>query len=392
MKALLVIVILSFSAFLSLSRGVFAYDCIDTHQGMSVEEYQGIEKACQDILNSTKNQISTLKQAIASVNAKINLAQAQINQTISQIASLEKDITVLSGVLDTVNQSMSDLTKIYLARVRESYRRSRVTPIDLIFSSDSVGDYFTKFKYLNSLKTKDQLILGELENSRKDYDLRRQTKVTKQQEVEKLKTKMEAQKKTLTLQQQEKQSLLVLTQNDEKKYQALLAKVRAELEAIESIIAGKGSESLVRDVSANEKIASVIPGSSACSTGGHLHFEVVKDGSHQNPAAFLKPKDNLSWDNYPDGTVSLTGGWDWPLEDQIRITQTYGHTAFSRRYAGDVHTGIDMVNTSNYSVKSVRKGQLYRGSIPCGGGTLKYVHVKHSDDSNDTFYLHVNYF
>ena len=191
MKAFLVIAFISITVYLSFTWSVVAYDCIDTHQGMSVEEYQGIERACQDILNSTKNQISTLKQAIASVNAKINLPQAQINQTISQISSLEKDITVLSGVLDTVKQSMSELTKIYLARVKESYRRSRVTSIDLIFSSGSMGDYLTKFKYLNSLKAKDQLILTELENSRKDYDLRKQTKVTKQQEIEKLKAKME---------------------------------------------------------------------------------------------------------------------------------------------------------------------------------------------------------
>ncbi|KKT49227.1 MAG: Peptidase M23 [Candidatus Collierbacteria bacterium GW2011_GWB1_44_197] len=343
MKAFLVIAFISITVYLSFTWSVVAYDCIDTHQGMSVEEYQGIERACQDILNSTKNQISTLKQAIASVNAKINLAQAQINQTISQISSLEKDITVLSGVLDTVKQSMSELTKIYLARVKESYRRSRVTSIDLIFSSGSMGDYLTKFKYLNSLKAKDQLILTELENSRKDYDLRKQTKVTKQQEIEKLKAKMEAQKKTLSSQQQEKQSLLVMTQNDEKKYQSLLAKVRAELEAIESIIAGKGSESLVRDVSANEKIANVISGSSACSTGGHLHFEVVKDGSHQSPAGFLKPKDNLLWDNSPDGPISLTGSWEWPLDDQIRITQGYGHTAFSRRYVGDVLVRVSSI-------------------------------------------------
>jgi hypothetical protein len=246
-------------------------------------------------------------------------------------------------------------------------------------------------KYLNTIKAKDQLILQELENSRIDYDQRKTDKINKQQEVEKLKTKLIAQKKVLDGQVAEKQSLLSLTQNDEKKYQALLAKVRAELEAIESIIAGKGNETFVRDVSPGERIASVIPGSSACSTGGHLHFEVVTSGAHQSPASFLKPKD-ITWNNSPDGSFSFSGTWDWPLEDTIRITQGYGHTAFSSRYSGNTHTGIDMINTSNYDVKAVRKGGLFRGSIPCGGGTLKYVHVKHSDDNKDTFFLHVNYF
>lgn len=383
--------------FLLLLLGIFltkislAYECTDTTTGMSASELQGIQQACIDKLNSNKNEQNTLKQAISSINTKVILAQAQINQTISQINTLEKEITVLGGVLETVNRSMDDLGKIYLARVRESYRRSRVTPIDMIFSSNSFGDFLTKLKYLNTIKAKDQLILSELENSRLDYDHRKQDKVTKQQEIEKLKTKLVSQKKVLDGQVAEKQNLLSLTQNDEKKYQALLSKVRAELEAIESIIAGKGSETFVRDVSPGERIASVIPTSSACSTGGHLHFEVVTGGSHQNPAGFLKPKDVI-WGNSPDGSFSFTGSWDWPLVDPIRITQGYGHTAFSSRYSSNIHTGIDMINTENYDVAAVRKGGLYRGSIACGGGTLKYVHVKNSDDSNDVFYLHVNYF
>ena len=51
-----------------------------------------------------------------------------------------------------------------------------------------------------------------------------------------------------------------------------------------------------------------------------------------------------------------------------------------------------MVSEGNLDVKSVKDGKLFRGSISCGGGTLKYVHVKHKDDGYDTYYLHVNYF
>ncbi|KKT81169.1 MAG: hypothetical protein UW80_C0056G0003 [Microgenomates group bacterium GW2011_GWC1_44_9] len=377
--------------YLLLPGNLTAYECVETNSGMSPQDLQGIQQACLETLNNNKNEQKTLKQAISSINTKVILAQAQINQTISQINTLEKEITVLSGVLETVNRSMDDLGKIYQARVRESYRRSRVTSIDMVFSTQSFGDFLTKLKYLNTIKTKDQLILSELENSRLDYDQRKNDKITKQEEIEKLKSKLISQKKVLDAQISEKQNLLSLTQNDEKKYQALLAKVRAELEAIESIIAGKGTETFVRDISPGEQVASVIPGSSACSTGGHLHFEVVNSGSHQNPAAYLGQKE-ITWDNSPDGPISFTGSWPWPLEDKIRITQGYGHTAFSSRYSGDIHTGLDMVNTGNYGVKAVRKGGLYRGSIACGGGTLKYVHVKHSEDSYDTFYLHVNYF
>jgi peptidoglycan hydrolase CwlO-like protein len=358
---------------------------------MTVEELQSIQKACQEKINSNRQEQTTLKQTISTLNSKINLTQGQINQTLVEISTLENEIGILGGVLDKVNQSILDLSKIYQARVRESFRRSRVNQNLQIFGSDNFGDFLAKLKYMSTIKTKDQLILKELDNSRQDYDQRRQTKVNKQQEIEKLRKTLESQKKTLDTQQKDKQNLLSQTANDEKKFQALLTKARAELAAIESIIAGKGTESEVKDVSVGEKVASVIQGSSACSTGTHLHFEVVQNGSHQSPSSFLKSQD-IQWDNQPDGSFPLTGSWDWPLNEKVRITQGYGHTAYSSRYTGDVHTGIDMNSTSNSDVKSVRNGKLFRGSIPCGGGTLKYVHVKHSDDKFDTFYLHVNYF
>lgn len=380
-----------FGLLIFFSRSVFAVECIETNSSMSVDQLVEIQKACQDKINSNRQEQTTLKQVISTINSKINLAQGQINQTLVQISQLEKDIEVLGGVLDKVNQSIIDLSKIYQARVRESFRRSRIDQNLQIFASSNFSDFFTKLKYLNTIKTKDQLILKELDSSRQDYDQRRQSKIDKQLEIEKLKKKLEDQKKIFGAQQKEKQQLLIATANDEKKFQALLAKARAELAAIESIIAGKGSETEVGDVSIGEKIASIISGQSACSTGTHLHFEVVQDASHQNPTGFLKNKE-IVWDNQPDGQFGFGGSWDWPLNDKIRITQGYGHTAYSSRYAGNTHTGIDMASVDSSDVKAVRKGKLFRGSIPCGGGTLKYVHIKHSDDKLDTFYLHVNYF
>ena len=201
---------------------------------------------------------------------------------------------------------------------------------------------------------------------------------------------MLSQKADLDSQRKQKNLLLTQTQNDEKLFQQLLAKAKAELDAIEAVIAGKGTETEVGGVSVGDRIATIIAGSSACSTGGHLHFEVAKDKVNHNPAGYLKDK-TVIWNNSPDHSFSFTGAWDWPLNDPIRITQGFGQTSYSSRYSGNLHSGIDMVSGDS-SVKAVRSGTLFRGSIACGGGTLKYVHIKNKDDSNDVYYLHVNYF
>lgn len=205
---------------------------------------QYIQK-CNEKISSLQGEQVTLKQTISTLTSKINLAQAQINQTQVQIKSLEKEVSVLDGVLENVTDSMDQLEKIYTARVRESYKQMRVTSLDLIFSSNSIGEYLNKVKYLNTVKAKDQLILAELERSRIDYDNRKQDKVEKQQEVEKLKTKLIAQRKLLDVQQKEKQNLLAITANDEKKFQRLLSEAKANLAALRRYISSQGGASIL---------------------------------------------------------------------------------------------------------------------------------------------------
>lgn len=363
-----------------------------------IQEY--IDK-CNQKIASLQGQQLTLKQIISTLNSKINLAQGQINQTQAQINLLEKEVTVLDGVLETVTDSMDLLEKIYQARVKESYKRFRVTSIDLIFSTNSIGDYFTKLKYLNTVKAKDQLILAELEKSRIDYDQRKQIKVQKQQEVEALKTKLVTQKKVLDAQQKEKQSLLLKTQNDEMRFQSLLNQARSELEAINAVIAGKGIETEVRDIKTGDVIASVISGSSCNSSGTHLHFIVGQDHSVINPFNYLKSVDyencsGSSCSSNDGDSFNPVGSWDWPLNPKISLYQGFGLTwAINHTWVRSIysfHNGID-IKSSSAEVKAVQNGKLFRGSYSGSSGcALKYVRVAHADGGLDTYYLHVNYF
>ena len=63
-----------------------------------------------------------------------------------------------------------------------------------------------------------------------------------------------------------------------------------------------------------------------------------------------------------------------------------------RAYGGAPHTGIDMVSKDgNLTVKTVKDGVAFRGSIKCGNGQLRYVKVEQKEDGLSTYYLHVNY-
>jgi len=293
---------------------------------------------------------------------------------------------LLGGRIDLLEVSLEALTRAFSSRASETYKMVRLgDPLIFLISAPDLSSVVSRYHYLQRIQEADRDLLIRLQQAQNVY----QEEKTDQEDLQE---QLETQKANLNNQKAAKANLLQVTKNDEKRYQELLAKTRAELEAIQAIIAGKGEETEVGSVGEGARIASVIPGSSACSTGGHLHFEVVQGGAHQNPANLLIPK-SVEWNNEPDEPFSFSGSWQWPLNDPIRITQGYGMTYYAsvlNYYGGAPHTGLDMINKNDYTVKAVKPGTLYRGAIGCGGGTLRYVHIKQGD-GYDTYYLHVYY-
>jgi len=334
---------------------------------------------CGSKISTLQGQANTLKNQIAQFDAQIKLTTLKIAQTQDKIA-------LLGGRIDQLGDSLASLNTAFSSRAVETYKLSRFeNNFALILSASDMTDAVSRLHYLQKIQEEDRNLLEKLQTAQTTYE-------GQKADEEDLQKQLKTQQANLTAQKTAKNNLLAVTKNDEKKYQSLLSKALAEMEAIQSIVAGLGKETEIGKVSEGGRIASVISGSSACSSGGHLHFEVVKDGSHQNPAGFLSSK-GVTWDNSPDTQFSFTGGWAWPINDPIRITQGYGMTYYAATlhyYGGKPHTGTDMVNTSDYTVKAVKPGVLYLGSIACGGGTLKYVHVK-QEDGYETYYLHVNY-
>jgi peptidoglycan hydrolase CwlO-like protein len=382
---------------------VGADDCVSivcSSANMSEDQYLDCNKKKQECLekkiDETQEQAVTLTNTINLLNGQISLQQLQVDLTLAEISKLEKQVVELSERIKGLGYSLDRLSTVLIERVQAQYKQSRVSPNLQLLGAESLTGVISKLRYLSLAQQQTADIMARTETQRLEYDEQKQLKEQTQEELELKKLSLINLQASLKSQKSDQQFLLGETKNNEAKYQAELAKTLAELEAIQSIIAGRGAETKIRKVDQGDKIASIIAGPSACSTGAHLHFEVARSGTHRDPAGYLKPVD-IAWNNSPDGTFSFTGSWEWPVNNAARITQGYGMTYYARVkrfYGGSPHTGIDILSktTTDYTVKAVQDGTLYRGSIPCGGGLLRYVKVEHEKDSSiATYYLHINY-
>lgn len=353
------------------------------------EEIADLERKLSEVRTTAK----TLKDQIGFMDNQIRLTQLKITQLESDIERLENEITNLSGKINYLDINLDQIAILLTQRIRETYKRGHVNPFSIFLGTTDINQVTSRVQYLRSVQLHDRQLLLAMEQTKTNFEQQKDLKEQKQTELDQSQQQLENQKLQLDQQKAGKQSLLELTRNDEQRYQQMLAAAQAEQSAMQSAIAQ--AIKFLEDgtpIKKGDKIALMGNSGAAggCSTAAHLHFEVTdKNGTHRNPADYLRSDWSITWDNSPDSPLSLTGSWDWPMNNP-RVTQGYGYTYWAKSgfYSGKPHTGIDIVDDKDIIIRSPRDGKLHKGAASCRGKPMNYVAVDH-DDGLITWYWHV---
>lgn len=342
----------------------------------------------QKKISELQGQENTLSKQISLINSQISLTTLRINTTRAAIEKLSREITELAGEIERLEVQLTKRSELLIRRIPESYKRQAAPQFGVVLFSRNVSDFVSRIKYLATIQEQDAVLLFQLKATQNHFGESKNLREQKRAQQETLKRQLESETRELEAQKREKQALLNETRNSESVYQQLLAQALAEKRALDQALVDAVQ---IGPVKRGDVIALVgNTGYPGCSTGSHLHFEVRNNNAWVDPASYLSSKTVIDDQNGGTWTVG-SGGWSWPLNDTVRLTQHFGKTPYSWRYAysGGIHTGFDMISTASDVIRAPADGTLYSSSQTCGDSSIiKIKYIDHGDGII-SFYLHV---
>jgi septal ring factor EnvC (AmiA/AmiB activator) len=375
-----------------------------------IKQYEKKVKQLQSEKSTLQNEVDYADNQIYITQLRIQATENQIAVTEDRIRRLGEDIDNLATRLDRIEGSMEYQEDLLSLRKREYYKVEQAAPKELnillfLLEPLELEKKIQKTTYSKIMQERDKKLLDEMDKTKIAYtnqkdifeDKRSEEEVLKDQ-IEQQKSNLDEQKDSLERQKEAKQQLLIDTQNNETKYQALLEQARQEYLSLQAILAGSGVEDSGSFVKAGQTIGSVISGASCNSSGTHLHFTVRKDGSTRNPFNYLKEISDYSNCSGPGScsagdSFNPSGDWGWPLRGHIRMHQGYGYSwAVQNTWVRSIysfHDGID-ISSDQLTLYAVDDGTYYQGYYDTGACRLQYIRIDHQDDLQ-SYYLHVNY-
>ena len=374
-----------------------------------IEKYKKKLNELSSRVQSLSNEIEYADTQIALTETQIQNSIYKIQQTENEIEELTDDLADLGVRIDKLVGSIDHQQVVLQERQRTRYKTKEVrdpSTFMIFFGSSTIGELVQKATYLRVVEEQDIKLLEQMRNTKNAYDKQKQLFEEKKTQEEQLHAQLQIEKANLdsyqvqlVQQKADKKRLLEDTQNDEEKYQDLLAEAQRELNQIigaVSVLKGQDGEKVKK----GDVIG--IQGNSGYSFGDHLHFGVYRYSSFEeidgwnwyynnyvDPDDVLKDK-NVYWD---DGCRSAgyksvgDGDWGWPLSSPT-VSQGFGHTCYSDSYyGGKVHPAYDMYGAYGAPVYAAEDGEAYFCDNCLGDGG-NGVFIFHDDDYM-TLYWHL---
>lgn len=311
----------------------------------------------QDKLDQLRDEEAEKQAYQDTLQEKINVLQEQIDTTRQNIEDLNDSITELTMKLDASEAEIQDTIDEFKERLVALYTAGSVSTLEILLDSDSLSEFTTRTKMLETMTAHDQELVDKLEAYVDSTEAERTERQQQMEEVAELKKDLENQQQELDALYEENAAALEEIQGAEGATENALAANEEELAASEQ----KMQEAIAAQKAAEEAAQAAQGGGSSSSGSGS--------------------SGNIS---YPSGGGGVEG-FDpiWPLPGVNYISAGYNG------YPG--HKGLDIAGPYGTAVVAAEDGTVIDANATDSWGMSwgYYVLIYHNG-TYSTRYAHLS--
>ncbi len=293
---------------------------------------------------------------------KIDVLQEQIDTTRQNIEDLNNSITELTMKLDASEAEIQDTIDEFKERLVALYAAGSVSTLEILLDSDSLSEFATRSKMLETMTAHDQELVDKLEAYVESTEAERTERQQQMEEVAELKKDLESQQKELDALYEENAAAIVEIQGAEGATENALAANEEELAASEERMLAA-----IEAQKAAEEAAQAAQGGGGSSSGGSISYPSGGGGVEGFNPIWPLP-----------GVTYISAGFNgYPGHKGLDIAGPYGTPVV----AAEDGTVIDANNYDSWGMSWGYYVLIYHNSTY----TTRYAHLSSVAVSNNQY-------
>lgn len=201
--------------------------------------FGGITYAAPDTGSSD---IATLKQQLEennnkkeSIKSEIEKLDESLNKATEEMMKMQEAYDVAKAEVESIKKELEQSEKKYNernaklnSRVEAMYKSGSTGYMEVILSSESIGDFFTRVDMVKSLVNHDQKVISELKSEKENIDKKKKELETKLSQAEQAKAASESKKNELVEAAKAKEVLVAELDSKSQNLTAQIGNLEAE--------------------------------------------------------------------------------------------------------------------------------------------------------------------
>ncbi len=255
-------------------------------------------------LRETKEQEQNVIQRLFVINHEINRTGKQLGRANVQIKNNEQRIGYLRSTLVVAQKKMENRSELLRSRMREIYKNRGVNLLELLLTSDTLGDFISRTYFFEKVLGRDSTLLTAVKQEHKQITENKKEIETVTQNIKGLARDIAEKKSQMEQQADEKKKLYGELEERRKEFEARIAAQEETSKQIEALIK-----------------------------------KILADRASKGVAS-------------PHGS----GSFIWPVRGRLTSLFGYRRSPFSGR--SHMHTGLDIANSYGTPVQAADGGEI----------------------------------